>query len=183
MTRRLLSVAASTLLLAGATSACSTQKPQLAYGLSPSDVEQGFIMGVMDGCVIAAETGRTLDQLNPYRIIRDTSRGAAHAPKEGYTAWAPGMGIGIVRIDDGPGGCEVTAHGAPVRNTFGLIVSTLLGRGYVSQPVQALPSSQFAHELVRSANGRTVKVVLQGHDPATASEFSGLTAHVTATMP
>lgn len=180
MTRRLLIVAASMLLVGAPASA---QQPQLAYGLSPSDVEQGFIMGVMDGCANAAETGRTLDQLNPYRIIRDTNRGAALAPKEGYTAWAPGIGVGVVRIDDGPGGCEVIAHGASVQDAFGIIVSSLRARGYVEQPAQALPSSQFAHELVRSANGRTVKIVLQGHDPATASAFSGLTAHVTATVP
>lgn len=171
-------IAALLVLIGFAASAHAQPAPKLPFDLSPEDVEGGFIMAMMDGCVNAAETGRTLDQLNPYRIIRDTNRGAARAPKPGHSAWAPGIGVGVVEINDGPGGCEVLAYGAGVESTFGAIVSSLRAKGY---DVQA--SGRFGHELVRTANGRTVKVVLAGHEPATASDFSGLTAFVTATSP
>ena len=177
MTRRLSTVAASTLLLA----ACATeQEPQLAYGLSPADVSIGFTMSVLEACVPGAERGVRLDQLGNYRILRDTIRGASRPPKPGYTAWAPGLGQGIVEIEDGPGGCDVSAHGAPIDSTFDIIVSSLRARGYASQAMPASPSSSIGHELVRTANGRTVKVMLAGNAPGVASEFSGLVATVTA---
>ncbi len=181
---RLPTVVASTLLLAvcGAAPAMGQEK-QLAYGLSPADVESGFIMAVMDGCTNAAETGRTLDQLNPYRIIRDTNRGAALAPKAGYTAWAPGIGVGIVRIDDGPGGCEVFAHGASVPSTFDAVASALLAKGYVAQAGGSSASGAVRRELVRDANGRSVKVVLSGDEAGASGNqtgFSQLSAVITA---
>ena len=162
------------------------QPPQLEFGLSPADVEAGFIMAVMDGCTNAAETGRTLDQLNPYRIIRDTNRGAALAPRPGYTAWAPGIGIGIVRIEDGPGGCEVSAHGASVQGTFDAVASLLLGKGYAAQSGEASAPDQVRRDFARTANGRTVRVVLTGQEPGGAGSslrFSELSAVVTVTSP
>lgn len=180
MTARLSTVAASTLLFA----ACATgREPQLAYGLSPADVSIGFTMSVLEACVPGAERGVRLDQLGNYRILRDTIRGASRPPKPGNTAWAPGLGQGIVEIEDGPGGCDVSAHGAPIDSTFEIILSSLRARGYASQAAQALPSSSVGHELVRTVNGRTVKVVLAGNGPGAASEFSGLTANVTVTSP
>lgn len=180
MARRLLIVAAS-LMLVGAPA--SAQQPQLAYGLSPSDVEQGFIMAVIDGCANAAETGRTLDQLNPYRIIRDTNRGAALAPRPGYTAWAPGIGVGVVRIDDGPGGCEVIAHGASVQDTFDVLASLLQARGYAAQADGSPGAGEIGRILVREADGRRVRVLLSGRDVGTgaATGFSELSASVTVT--
>lgn len=161
----------------------TAQEAQLAYGLSASDVEAGFIMAVMDGCTNAAETGRTLDQLNPYRIIRDTNRGAALAPKAGASAWAPGIGVGIVRIDDGPDGCEVFAHGASVSGAFDAVASALLAKGYVAQSGSSPASGTVRRELVRDANGRSVKVVLSGDEAGASGNqtgFSQLSAIITA---
>ena len=62
--------------------ACATEpRPQLAYGLSPGDVSNGFIMSVLEACVVAAERGVTLDQMGNYRILRDTIRSTARPPK------------------------------------------------------------------------------------------------------
>lgn len=184
---RLPTVVASILLLAACGPALVTrQAPQLAYGFSPADVETGFIMAVMDGCTNAAETGRTLDQLNPYRIIRDTNRGAALAPRPGYTAWAPGIGVGIVRIDDGPDGCEVAAHGASVQGAFDVVASLLLGKGYAAQSGQTPAPDQVRRDFTRTANGRTVRVVLTGQEPdgaGSSQRFSELFAAVTVTLP
>ncbi|MBK8838701.1 MAG: hypothetical protein IPO30_08425 [Hyphomonadaceae bacterium] len=46
-------VSASALMLA----ACATAppRPQLAYGLSPEDVMNGFVISVLEACVPAAE--------------------------------------------------------------------------------------------------------------------------------
>lgn len=175
-------IVAATLFAADA----QAQQPQLEFGLSPADVETGFIMAVMDGCTNAAETGRSLDQLNPYRIIRDTNRGAALAPRPGYMAWAPGIGVGIVRIDDGPGGCEVAAHGASVRGAFDAVASALLGRGYAAQSGEASPPDQVRRDFARTASGRTVRVVLTEQEAGGAGSqqrFSELSAVVTVTSP
>lgn len=177
MKRRISGALIAAVVLAASAHAQTGAASKLPFDLSPEDVEAGFIMAVMDGCANAAETGRTLDQLNPYRIIRDTNRGAARAPKPGDTAWAPGIGVGVVEINDGPGGCEVLAHGASVESAFGAIVSLLRAKGYEAQS-----SGPLGHELVRSSGGRTVKIVLAGQ-PATASGFSGLTARVTTASP
>ena len=168
--------------------ACATEpRPQLAYGLSPGDVSNGFIMSVLEACVVAAERGVTLDQMGNYRILRDTIRSTARPPKPGYTAWAPGLGQGIVEIEDGPGGCDVAAHGAPVAATFDIVVSTLRARGYALQPAQPSQPKFVAHELTtKTASGRSVRVVLTGNEPGVAgasSHFSGLSAAITATSP
>lgn len=174
-------VSASAFLLAVGLAASPEAVAQLPFGLSASDVEAGFIMAVMDGCANAAETGRTLDQLNPYRIIRDTNRGAARAPKPGYTAWAPGMGVGIVEINDGPGGCDVVAFGASVVSTFHAVSGALIARGYVAEPAGASEVGSVRHDLVRRVGGRTVRVVLAGSEAGSASQFSQLSASVTIT--
>lgn len=155
---------------------------RLPFDLSPEDVEAGFIMAVMDGCANAAETGRTLDQLNPYRIIRDTNRGKARAPKPGYTAWAPGIGVGVVEIDDGPGGCDVSAYGASVASTFHAIAGALTARGYVAETADPSAAGSVRHDLTRIVGGRAVRVVLAGSEAGTsggASQFSRLSATVT----
>ena len=178
-------LSASALLLG----ACATEpRPQLAYGLSPGDISNGFIMSVLEACVVAAERGVTLDQMGNYRILRDTIRSTARPPKPGYTAWAPGLGQGIVEIEDGPGGCDVAAHGAPVGATFDIVVSALRARGYALQPAQASqPKFVVTHDLTtRTANGRSVRVVLTGNEPGAAgasSQFSGLSAAITSTSP
>ena len=174
--------------VAMALAACATEpRPQLAYGLSPGDVSNGFIMSVLEACVVAAERGVTLDQMGNYRILRDTIRSTARPPKPGYTAWAPGLGQGIVEIEDGPGGCDVAAHGAPVAATFDIVVSTLRARGYALQPAQPSQPKFVAHELTtKTASGRSVRVVLTGNEPGAAgasSHFSGLSAAITATSP
>jgi hypothetical protein len=174
-------VSASALLLA----ACATEpRPQLAYGLSPGDVSNGFIMSVLEGCITAAERGVTLDQMGNYRILRDTIRSTARPPKPGYTAWAPGLGQGIVEIEDGPGGCDVAAHGAPVEATFDIVVGTLRTRGYTLQPAQPAQPKFVTHELrTTTASGRSVRLVLTGNEPDASSQFSGLSAAITSTTP
>ena len=178
-------VSASALMLA----ACATAppRPQLAYGLSPEDVMNGFVISVLEACVPAAERGIALDKMSTYRILRDTIRSTARPPKPGYTAWAPGLGQGIVEIEDGPGGCDVAAHGAPVGATFDIVVSALRARGYALQPAQASQPKFVTHELTtKTANGRSVRVVLTGNEPGAAgasSQFSGLSAAITSTSP
>lgn len=185
MNRRISILFAATLLLA----ACATEppRPQLAYGLSPADVSNGFIISVVEACVPAAERGVTLDQMSTYRILRDTVRSTARPPKPGYTAWAPGLGQGVVEIEDGPGGCDVAAHGAPVENTFGIVVAALRARGYAVETAEPAKSGVVTRTLsTRTANGRSVRVVLTGNEPAAAgssSEFSALSAAITATAP
>ena len=181
MKRQLVTLSAALVL-----AACATEpRPQLAYGLSPGDVSSGFIMSVLEACVVAAERGVTLDQMGNYRILRDTIRSTARPPKPGYTAWAPGLGQGIVEIEDGPGGCDVAAHGAPVGATFDIVVSTLRARGYALQPAQASQPKFVTHELTtKTASGRSVRVVLTGNEPGAAgasSQFSGLSAAITST--
>lgn len=167
--------------------ACATeQRPQLAYGLSPEDVSNGFIISVLEACVPAAERGLKLDQLSTYRILRDSIRSTARPPKPGYTAWAPGLGQGVVEIEDGPGGCDVAAHGAPVENTFNIIAAALQARGYAVATVEPGTSKSFARELsTKAANGRSVRVVLTGNEPVAAtagasSQFSALSAAITS---
>lgn len=179
MNRRISITSAVALFLA----ACATEqpRPQLAYGLSPADVSNGFVISVLEACVPAAERGVTLDQMSTYRILRDTVRSTARPPKPGYSAWAPGLGQGVVEIEDGPGGCDVAAHGAPVENTFDIIVAALRARGYVLEPAAASQPRTFTRELsTKAANGRTVQVVLTGSEPAAALEFSSLSAAITS---
>lgn len=180
---RRLSIGIGAILLLCAGAPAFAQERQLAYGLSPADVSIGFTMSVLEACVTGAERGVRLDQLGNYRILRDTIRSPSRPPKPGYAAWAPGLGQGIVEIEDGPGGCDVSAHGAPIDGTFDVIVSALRAKDYASQASQALPSSQLGHELVRTLNGRTIRVVLTGHEPEAASEFGTLAAHVTVASP
>lgn len=182
MTCRLSTVAASTLLLACVSQPATAQAPQLAYGLSPADVSNGFIASVLDACVTAAERGVRLDQLSNYRILRDTIRSTSRPPKPGYAAWAPGLGQGIVEIEDGPGGCDVSAHGAPIASTFEIIVSSLRARGYALAPVEAAYPVRLQTKL---ANGRSVTVVLTGVEaaPGAQAQFSQLTAAVTSIAP
>ena len=182
MNRRISVISAATLLLA----ACATEppRPQLAYGLSPADVSNGFVIAVLEACVPAAERGVTLDQMSTYRILRDAVRSTARPPKPGYTAWAPGLGQGIVEIEDGPGGCDVAAHGAPVENTFDIVAAALRARGYVPEPVAPSQPKSFTRDFsTKTANGRTVRVVLTGDEPGAASEFSALSAAITSTAP
>jgi len=182
VTCRLSTVAASTLLLACVSQPATAQAPQLAYGLSPADVSNGFIASVLDACVTAAERGVRLDQLSNYRILRDTIRSTSRPPKPGYAAWAPGLGQGIVEIEDGPGGCDVSAHGAPIASTFEIIVSSLRARGYALAPVEAAYPVRLQTKL---ANGRSVTVVLTGVEaaPGAQAQFSQLTAAVTSIAP
>lgn len=167
--------------------ACATEppRPQLAYGLSSADVSNGFIISVMEACVPAAERGVTLDQMSTYRILRDTVRSTTRPPKPGYTAWAPGLGQGVVEIEDGPGGCDVAAYGAPVENTFDIIVASLRARGYVLAPAAASQPKSFMRDLsIKTATGRTVRVALSGNEQGAAgtmSRFSTLLAMVTVT--
>ncbi len=185
MNRRISITSAATLLLA----ACATEppRPQLAYGLSPADVSNGFIMSVLEACVPAAERGVTLDQMSTYRILRDAVRSTARPPKPGYTAWAPGLGQGVVEIEDGPGGCDVAAHGAPVENTFAIIVSSLGARGYALEAADPSQPGVVTRELTtKAANGRSVRVVLSGNEPGAAgasSQTSALSAAITSAAP
>lgn len=181
---RAISVSVSALLFA----ACATAEPppQLPFGLSSGDVATGFIMAV-ESCTQAAETGRTIGQLSSYRIIPDTTRGAARAPKPGYKAWAPSLGMGVVEIEEGPGECDVSAYGAVVENTLNVVAAGLREKGYALQPAQPAPPKSFFHDLTtKTATGRTVKVILMGNEPsgaAGASPFSMLMAHVMVTAP
>jgi len=118
MNRTISAVSVSALLLAGC--ATAAPPPPLPFGLSAGDVATGFIMAV-ESCTSAAETGRTLGQLSSYRIIPDSTRGAARAPKPGYKAWAPSLGMGVVEIEEGPGACDVSAYGAVVENTLNVV--------------------------------------------------------------
>lgn len=174
-------LSASALLLG----ACATEpRPQLAYGLSPGDVSNGFIMSVLEACVVAAERGVTLDQMGNYRILRDTIRSTARPPKPGYAAFAPGLGQGVVEIEDGPGGCDVAAHGAPVETTFNIVIASLKARGYALEPAAPSQPKSFSHDLrTKAANGRSVRVVLTGNEPGASSEFSRLSAAITSTAP
>ncbi|MEQ1610656.1 MAG: hypothetical protein ABL956_17090 [Hyphomonadaceae bacterium] len=182
--KRAISVSAMALLIA----ACATAEPppSLPFGLSAGDVATGFIMAV-ESCTSAAETGRTIGQLSSYRIIPDTTRGAARAPKPGYTAWAPSLGMGVVEIEEGPGACDVSAYGAVVDNTLNVVAAGLREKGYALQPAQPSPPKSFFHDLTtKTANGRTVKVILMGNEPsgaAGASPFSTLMAHVMVAAP
>jgi len=175
-------VSASALLLA----ACATTppRPQLAYGLSAEDVMNGFVISVLEACVPAAERGLKLNQMSTYRIQPDTIRSTARPPKPGYSAFAPGLGQGVVEIEDGPGGCDVAAHGAPVETTFNIVVASLKARGYALEPAAPSQPKSFSHDLrTRMANGTSVRVVLTGHEPAVSSDFSRLSAAITATAP
>ena len=133
----------------------------------------------------AAERGVTLDQMSTYRILRDTVRSTTRPPKPGYTAWAPGLGQGVVEIEDGPGGCDVAAYGAPVESTFDIVVASLRTRGYELAPAVASQPKSFMRDLsMKTATGRTVRVVLSGNEPGAAgtmSRFSTLLAMVTVT--
>lgn len=187
MKRKTSIVAALALWLAGcATGPTPAPASQLTYGLSPADVSNGFVASVLEGCVTGAERGVRLDQLGNYRILRDTVRNTARPPKPGYSAWAPGLGQGIVEIEDGPGGCDVSAYGAPVESTFDLVAASLRAKGYVAQPTQPSAPKMFAHDFKRTADGRTVRVLLIGNEPGAPgmmSRFSGLSAYVTVTSP
>lgn len=179
---RMIWVSASALMLA----ACATAppRPQLAYGLSPEDVMNGFVISVLEACVPAAERGIALDKMSTYRILRDTIRSTARPPKPGYSAWAPGLGQGVVEIEDGPGGCDVAAHGAPVESTFNIVIASLRARGYALEPAAPSQSKSFSHDLrTKTANGRSVRVVLTGNEPGASSQFSGLSAAITSTAP
>lgn len=183
MKRRLVTLSAALML-----AACATEpRPQLAYGLSPGDVSSGFIMSVLEACVVAAERGVTLDQMGNYRILRDTIRSTARPPKPGYTAWAPGLGQGIVEIEDGPGGCDVAAHGAAVESTFDVVAGALRARGYSLETSEPSQPDFIKRELrTKTANGRSVRVVLTGNEPGAAgasSQFSALSAAITSTAP
>lgn len=147
----------------------------------------GFVISVMEACVPAAERGIALDQMSTYRILRDTIRSTARPPKPGYSAWAPGLGQGVVEIEDGPGGCDVAAHGAPVETTFNIVVASLRARGYALEPAAPSQARSFSHDLrTKTANGRSVRVVLTGSEvgaPGATSQFSGLSAAITSTAP
>jgi len=182
MTRKLSTAAASALLLACVSQPAVAQPPQLAYGLSSADVSIGFVASVLEACVTAAERGVRLDQLSNYRILRDTIRSTSRPPKPGYAAWAPGLGQGVVEIEDGPGGCDVSAHGAPIEDTFEIIVSSLRARGYALEPA----GEPHKRELqTRLSSGRTVTVVLTGVEAAPGAQllFSQLSAAVTSAAP
>ncbi|MDP3493203.1 MAG: hypothetical protein Q8R82_08810, partial [Hyphomonadaceae bacterium] len=168
--------------------ACATEpRPQLAYGLSAGDVSNGFIMSVLEACVVAAERGVTLDQMGNYRILRDTIRSTVRPPKPGYSAWAPGLGQGVVEIEDGPGGCDVAAHGAAVEDTFDIIAGALRARGYTLETAEPSQPNVIKLELATKAvSGRSVRVVLTGNEPGAAgasSQFSALSAAITSTLP
>ncbi|RYD94525.1 MAG: hypothetical protein EOP61_21490 [Sphingomonadales bacterium] len=160
----------------------AAQAPQLAYGLSSADVSNGFIASVLEACVTAAERGVRLDQLSNYRILHDTVRSTSRPPKPGYAAWAPGLGQGIVEIEDGPGGCDVSAHGAPITGTFEIIVMSLRARGYALEP-EGEPHKRELH--TKLANGRSVTVVLTGVEAGSGSPtpFSQLAASITSIAP
>ena len=184
MNRTISAVSVSALLLAGC--ATAAPPPPLPFGLSAGDVATGFIMAV-ESCTSAAETGRTLGQLSSYRIIPDSTRGAARAPKPGYKAWAPSLGMGVVEIEEGPGACDVSAYGAVVENTLNVVAAGLRDKGYAQQSAQPSAPKSFLHDLTtKTANGRIVKVILMGNEPsgaAGASPHSTLMAHVMVTAP
>jgi hypothetical protein len=183
--RRLVVSALSAALVA----ACATGQPgspaQPSSNLTAEDVAAGFATAVVDGCAAALEAGKTLGQLANGNFILDSNRPATRPTKPGYTAWEPRRGEGIVAIDDGPGGCNVSAYGPPVESTFNAIVSALRARGYVSRATKA-ETKLFAHDLTMTANGRTVRVFLVGNEPGAPgmmSRFSGLDAFVSIIAP
>lgn len=159
--------------------------PSPAAGLSAQDVAAGFAIAVVDGCVAAAEAGKTLEQLGSDKIVRDTSRSAMRLKPE-FTAWAPRLGQGIVTIDEGAESCDVSAYGAPVQSTFDAIARALGDVGYQTTPVPSQGYRHFATSLSKAVEGRMVSVLLIGNEPGaagTTSRFSGLSAFVTVKKP
>jgi hypothetical protein len=141
-------------------------------GLSVSDVTTGFLVGVINGCAAAAEAGKTLEQLNSPMIVRDDGRDAMLKPRDCYTPWAPGIGKGIVTIDDGAASCEVSAYGVPVEATFAAIVLKLGEQGYTAKPGVVPGAKHYATDLSKTVGGRTINVSLGGSEPGAVGRMS-----------
>lgn len=164
----------------------SNAMPSAGEGLTPQEVSSGFVIAVVDGCAAAAEAGKTLEELGGDKIVRESSPDPLLKPKPGAILWAPVVGKGIVTIEEGGGRCDVAAYGPPIEVTFNAIAGALLARSYVSQPMPAAGFKSFQHDLVKTIDGRTVRVMLIGNEPGAPgmrSRFSTASAFVTVTTP
>lgn len=179
----------SSLALAGCASVEAPPRQMSSYaapGLSPQDVATGFSIAVLEGCVAPAESGKTLEEAPSERIVRETAPDPIRQPKPGQTAWAPVPGQGIVTIHTGGGSCDVSAYGPPVAPVFDGIAHALTAKGYQAVPITPEGPRHFASHLTKTADGRTVSVMLIGNEPGAAgrmSRFSGLSAFVTVKTP
>lgn len=188
---RMISLLSSSVLLA----ACATAGPAPtrdysaltpAQSVSVEEVAQGFGMGVIEGCVAAAEAGKTLEQLASPMIKPDTSGTGLSKPPPGYTAWTPALGKGNVMMRYGEADCQVSTFGLPIQRTFETVAAMLRARGYEGEPVSATGPKEFHAKLTKSVDGRQVEVVLSGNEPGapgTRSRFSTALSFVRVVAP
>ncbi len=168
--------------LAPPAAAQQADRRAVSAALSPQDAGEAFEQTVIDVCVAGVSSGqRVVDMaLAGDRLTQTTDSQTRQQAGAGddETVWDVETGRGVVTVKEKAGRCAVSVYGPPAAPTMITMAAKLSAEGFERMATGAPGMSQ---SLQRTANGRTVQVMLTGSDPGSpghSSKFSVVTATV-----